>query len=78
MTHITFDPYIPLALWVPLALAAAALLGWYAVAGRRRLPARRWWVVVALMARGRRRAAGDPAQSDVAGADSAAGRASRC
>ncbi len=37
MTHITFDPYIPLALWAPLAVAAAALLGWYAVAGRRRL-----------------------------------------
>ncbi len=39
MTHITFDPRIPLAMWVPLALAAAALLGWYAAAGRRRLPA---------------------------------------
>ncbi len=50
MTRITFDPYIPLALWVPLALLMTALLGWYAVAGRRRLPGRRWWVVVALMA----------------------------
>ena len=50
MTHITFDPYIPLALWVPLALATAAMLAWYAAAGRRRLPARRWWAVVALMA----------------------------
>jgi hypothetical protein len=49
MTHITFDPYIPLALWAPLALAAAALLGWYALAGRRRLPAVRWWLIVALM-----------------------------
>jgi hypothetical protein len=49
MTRITFDPCIPLAMWVPLALATAVLLGWYAVAGRRRLPARRWWVVVALM-----------------------------
>ena len=49
MTHITFDPYIPLALWAPLALAAAALLAWYAAAGRRRLPARRWWPIVALM-----------------------------
>jgi hypothetical protein len=50
MTHITFDPYVPLALWVPLALAAAALLGGYAVAGRRRLPAPRWWTIVTLMA----------------------------
>lgn len=49
MAHITFDPYIPLALWAPLALAAAALLGWYAVTGRRRLPARAWWPIVALM-----------------------------
>ena len=36
MTRITLDPYLPLALWVPLALAAAGLLAWYAVAGRRR------------------------------------------
>ena len=49
MTRIILDPYLPLALWVPLALAAAGLLAWYAVAGRRRLPAGRWWVVVALM-----------------------------
>jgi hypothetical protein len=50
MTRIAFDPCIPLALWAPLAMATALLLGWYAVAGRRRLPARRWWVVVSLMA----------------------------
>ncbi len=50
MTQISFDPYIPLALWVPLALATAAMLAWYAAAGRRRLPKRRWWAVVALMA----------------------------
>jgi hypothetical protein len=49
MSHITFDPHIPLALWAPLALATAALLGWYALAGRRRLPARRWWLITALM-----------------------------
>ena len=49
MTHITFDPYIPLAMWAPLALATVALLTWYAVAGRRRLPAGRWWAVVTLM-----------------------------
>ena len=52
MSRITFDPCIPLALWVPLALAAAGLLAWYAAAGRRRLPAGRWWTVVALMAAG--------------------------
>ena len=50
MTHITFDPYIPLAMWVPLAVATAALLAWYAAAGRRRLPAGRWWAIVAMMA----------------------------
>lgn len=49
MTHITFDPSIPLALWVPLFVATAGLLGWYAVAGRRRLPGGKWWGVVALM-----------------------------
>lgn len=49
MIRITFDPYIPLALWAPLALAAAALLGCYAAAGRRRLPPRRWWLIVTLM-----------------------------
>jgi len=50
MNHLTLDPCIPLALWAPLALAVAMLLGWYAVAGRRRLPARRWWAMIALMA----------------------------
>ncbi|MEN6459164.1 MAG: hypothetical protein ABFC63_09560 [Thermoguttaceae bacterium] len=47
--QITFDPYISLALWAPLTLATAAMLTWYAVAGRRRLPAGRWWLVVTLM-----------------------------
>ncbi|MHC4398162.1 MAG: hypothetical protein ACYTG0_00610 [Planctomycetota bacterium] len=50
MKYLSFDPSIPLALWVPLAAAAAALLAWYAAVSRRRLPARRWPVVVALMA----------------------------
>jgi hypothetical protein len=49
MTHISFDPSIPLAMWVPLAVAAAGLLAWYAATGRRRLPAARWWSIVALM-----------------------------
>ena len=49
MTGITLDPYIPLALWVPLALLAAAVLVAYGVASRRRLMPRRWPVVMALM-----------------------------
>ena len=50
MRQLTLDPYLPLALWVPLALAAAALWGWYAVACRGRLPARGRWTVLVLMA----------------------------
>lgn len=50
MRHLTLDPYIPLALWVPLALAAAGLLVWYAVDARGRLSGRRRWGVIALMA----------------------------
>ncbi len=49
MTRLTFDPHIPLALWVPLAVAAGCLLAWYGVASRRRLPPRRWRPVMALM-----------------------------
>ena len=49
MTQIALEPYIPLALWVPLALAAAGLLAWYAASSRRRLARRRWWGVIALM-----------------------------
>jgi len=37
MTRLVFDPWIPLAMWMPLALAAAALLCGYAIASRRRL-----------------------------------------
>lgn len=50
MRDLTLDPFIPLALWVPLAVAAAGLMAWYAAASRRRLPRRRWPVVIALMA----------------------------
>ena len=50
MRSIVLDPYIPLALWVPLALAAAALWGWYAAASRGRLTGRRRVEVLALMA----------------------------
>jgi hypothetical protein len=49
MSHLTFDPYIPLALWVPLAAAAGALLAWYGAASRRRLAPRRWPWVMTLM-----------------------------
>jgi hypothetical protein len=49
MNRLALDPYIPLALWFPLALAAAGLLAVYAVAVRRRLPRRRA-AVIALMA----------------------------
>ncbi len=50
MRHLTLDPYVPLALWVPLALAAATLLAWYAVAVRGRLPGPRRPIVIGLMA----------------------------
>ena len=46
---LTFEPLIPAALWVTLAVAMAAMLAWYA---RRRpggLTARRWVVIVFLM-----------------------------
>ena len=46
----TFQPYIPFALWVLLAVAGAALLTWYAMAARRRLPRGRRAIVVGLMA----------------------------
>ncbi|MEN6497575.1 MAG: vWA domain-containing protein, partial [Thermoguttaceae bacterium] len=48
MRQIILDPYIPLGLWVPLALAAAGLWAWYALASRRRL-GRRWPAVMTLM-----------------------------
>ncbi len=47
---LTFDPYIPLALWVPLALAAAGLLTAYALASRGRMLGRRRGAILALMA----------------------------
>jgi len=47
---LVFDPYIPLALWMPLAAAAAALWCVYAMASRRRLTAARRRIVLALMA----------------------------
>lgn len=50
MRHLTFEPYIPLSLWLTLAVAAVVLLAWYGWSSRRRLPRRRWAGVVALMA----------------------------
>lgn len=50
MRQLSLEPYIPLALWMPLAVAVALLLAGYALAGRGRLPPRRWLAVVALMA----------------------------
>jgi hypothetical protein len=49
MSHLSFDPYIPLALWAPLALAAAGLLAAYAFASRGRLLGRRRAAILALM-----------------------------
>ena len=45
----TFDPYIPLALWVPLAVAAAGLLAAYALTSRGRVQGRRRGAILALM-----------------------------
>ncbi len=50
MSQITLDPYVPLALWVPLALAAAALTTVYAMAVGDRLAGWRRWAVPVLMA----------------------------
>jgi len=49
MQYVTLEPQIPLALWVPLALAAAALLVAYGLAARDRLSRRRRAGVMALM-----------------------------
>ena len=49
MQYVTLEPQIPLALWVPLALAAAALLVAYGLAARDRLSRGRRAGVMALM-----------------------------
>ena len=49
MNRLTFDPCIPLALWVPLALAAAGLLVAYALGSRGRMQGRRRRTILALM-----------------------------
>lgn len=50
MTRLVFDPWIPWALWSPLALAAAGLWCAYVVVSRRRLVGPRRSLVLALMA----------------------------
>ncbi|MBM4089855.1 MAG: hypothetical protein FJ276_10605, partial [Planctomycetes bacterium] len=52
MHNLVFDPLIPFALWCPLALAAATLWAWYATAARQRLPRKRRWLILGLMAAG--------------------------
>jgi hypothetical protein len=49
MRQLTFDPYVPLALWTALTATAAVLLAWYALASRDRVPAGRRAAVFALM-----------------------------
>ena len=50
MTRLVFDPWIPWALWLPLALAAAALWCAYVVVSRRRLVGPRRSPILAMMA----------------------------
>ena len=47
---IVFTPLVPIALWVALAVSAVALLCWYAIGSRGRLPRGRLWAIVTLMA----------------------------
>ncbi|NQT41563.1 MAG: hypothetical protein HQ581_29005, partial [Planctomycetes bacterium] len=49
MTHLELEPFIPIALWLPLAALTAGLLVWYAVASRHRVQRRRWWALMVLM-----------------------------
>ena len=50
MSSLTFDPLIPRALWVTLAVLSAGLLVTYALASRSRIPRRRRGAILALMA----------------------------
>src|SRR5947209_6591708 len=49
MGTLSFEPLIPLPLWLALAVAGAGLLGWYAYGRPGALPPRRWAGVLALM-----------------------------
>ena len=50
MSSLTFDPIIPRALWLTLAVLAAGLLVAYALASRGRIPRRRRAAILTLMA----------------------------
>jgi hypothetical protein len=52
MRTLTFEPLIPAALWLTLAVAALALLAWYGWSRPRGLSRRRWAGIVALMGLG--------------------------
>jgi hypothetical protein len=52
MGSLSFEPLIPLALWLSLAVAGLALLGWYARTRPAAVPRRRWLVIRSLMALG--------------------------
>jgi hypothetical protein len=49
MGSLAFDPRIPIALWLPLAVVSGMLLGLYGLASRKRLPAGRRLMVLVLM-----------------------------
>jgi hypothetical protein len=49
MSRIIFDPSIPLSLWFPLLLAAAAVLACYGWSSRKRITGRRYWTIMTLM-----------------------------
>lgn len=52
MGRLIFEPQIPFALWIPLALASAGMIAAYALASRGRIAGRRRRAVLALMAVG--------------------------
>src|SRR5262245_27435238 len=52
MSSLSFEPLIPLALWVALALAGVALATWYGWKRPGAVTPRRWSTIMALMALG--------------------------
>ena len=52
MGTLSFEPLIPLALWLTLAGAGLALLGWYARTRPAAVPRRRWLLILGLWALG--------------------------
>src|SRR5882757_7931567 len=49
MSWPTFEPLIPSSLWLALAVAGAALLGWYALRRPGVMSRGRWWGTVGMM-----------------------------